>query len=449
MKKILYFFPFLFLLFSCSTTIPRWIENKPDVRGKIVYVIKGEGKDKEEAKDDCIKNIISTLENDLGLSLSSSSYRELYSFKALKDPSSTIEGEYFEKDGEKIICYIRLDVDESEFYYLRNPIFYEINSRDSKIEVKLEEAIECYKNNKDMDAVERVLEAILISSEGETSDEFSSENLLSRVIEYLDKLVLGGSSGKNGKVLIKMQRDKGVFKSGVENAFISVKYHQGVIDSDGVEEREYILLTDSDGKAEYKKLNPYSLFTDEIEVLPYINRDLLYRISLVTPKDFLKPLYDKMESKKITIPVEYKAKINSDDVIILYSEHDANGKEREKEYIPSSLLKTFLKLFLSCPRIEKGDGDDEEEVLKNGVEDYPGYKKYIILRSGITSFDTISPYIYARSEGSILVYDKKSGEKKMVDTLYFASSSENKDEAEDGAMEMLSEIIAFRVLEEF
>lgn len=449
MKKIAPLFLFLLFLISCSTTRPFWLDNPSSEKGKINYVVKGSGEGEESAREDAINNIISRLEEDLATPLPYSAFRELYSFKYLKTPSSIIKNEFLTTEDGKTTLYINLEVDEKEFSSYKNPILSEINERDGRIEEKLSQSLDEYKNNKDLLSITSILEGILISSEGEVSKENECEKLLKAALEKLDKLYISVKNVKNtDDISLTLSRKKGIFNPKVEDGYLLVKYNQMAPNTEK-EEREYILRTDSDGNAVYKRMNPYSLYKDKLKIYPYIDRDLLYKIELSLGEDFLIPLYEKIESKAVEYEVEYHTEVDLDEVIILYSEHDISGEESKDVYIPLSINRVFNGVFLLPPRVERGEGEDEEEILKNALDDYEGYNFYIVLRSGVTSYDIIDNKYYARSEGNAIFYNKEKDEKKTISDLHFVSPSDSEKEAGERSLKMIGEVIAFRVLGEF
>ena len=221
------------LLFSCTTLDtglrPSWIDKAPEIPGEKVFIASGNGKSEVEARSNAVLSALSQMGSEIGYDIEDKYFRELFSSLVIEDLGARIADEYsWQIDGEWTV-YVAVTASEEVFEGAKSPEFLEIQNRAKDISLLLSQSLEAYKNNKDMEAVEKILQGALIALSGEVkNDEYSAESLFDKAIKYLNNLrienVKPSRDTPSGSLEFRVVRTKGLMYPVVEDAVVECSY---------------------------------------------------------------------------------------------------------------------------------------------------------------------------------------------------------------------------------
>lgn len=416
MKRVIVIFAFLLLLISCSTldkgTVPSWVSSEPRILGSVVFVGHGEGPTKDAARTDSYDNVLSKMGDMLGRNLSSLYLRELLSKKSISDLSTSVEGEYIYKENDKYISYVMTVTPNRIFNDSRSPEYLALLDRESRIKTKLNESIARYSENRDIDAIDSLLDAIIISAEGDVNNpDYFKDALRDKAIEYISKIKISVENKRSGKdeCTVKVKRDKGLFSPAIVSGYIESRYN--AVNSDGNSISEYFVSkTDKKGKFIFKRTNPYVLFSSSFKFTPYLDKEKLDKIERYIDEDFLTPLYDALE--KVTLSYDYRRKADLSSWAISISSYDLNGNLLNKDTMFTPLDNQMKLAGIDSFSVIEGYGEESEEdyeVLRRVFEDR---ELYFVLRSGVVDISSSSAKSYVRIDSSLTLYDRDGNEIK-------------------------------------
>lgn len=461
MKKSIILILSIFLLFSCSSFqdlvnqdmggLPSWISNPPIRRDRVGFVSSGTGYTEAEARNDAYKNCLYTVSSDLGLDVYTLYYRELSTTGNIKSLDARTDRTYFNPVvSGKSTCYILVTFDQELYEQTRTEEFSLQKERREKIAQKLEEANKAYRENRDFDAYTAMLEAILISFEGDNGNpEYSSSRLLDEAIYYLSPLEINVTRNRNdASATIRVTRNRGILSPAVVGAPIKGEYVMrntlGEMSRNSVE-----AVTDKKGRYYFNSTNPYILRTGQITFSLFDANDYLGQIDRVAPLGFTKELHSLLEEKSVSYSYDIQDKERELDLDVLIVEYDERGMERGTSDALSS-FNTYMQECQVSLSASEGVGEEEEDVYNAYLSSGKVNKLLAIIRIGISeSIYTDSKYI-VKVESYLTIYDNETGQMiysdDSVDAIGYGG---DKKSAERDAFSQAGRIIASLLLIDF
>lgn len=443
------------LLFSCAsvTTLlqPEWTVNTPKIVGSVVYVGHGIGDTQDNAKDRAYLEILSQLGSDLGYDIASVHFRELISTDEIESLSTYITDQYvYQQSNGEWHYYVMARTSQSALLDSRSPEYISLMQREASISEKLEESLELYKENKDIDAINKVLEALVISLDGDVNNpEYTPESLLDKAIGYADNLKITLSKEERDAigVTVKVKRTKGFFYPVVEYANIKASYQ--MMNTEGaLIPSTFACRTDNRGRFRYTNTNPYTVREGDIVFSISLSSELLNEIAYKAGNDFTNRLLDVLDSKSVVYSYSAKSPYSQKDTLIVYALYDEDGNTIFYDSFEKALRDYFKKARLEEFPIVQEEGDEFEDIYYTLIEKYPQYKYFVIIRAGVVGFVATPTEIHARSDGRVAFYDKSSEEAFLIQDSYMVGCGEDYYSASENALEKEARIIAGRLLEE-
>ena len=420
MKKFLLFLCLVLSLTSCASFqefvnpeidgMPSWVRNPPIRRDRTGFVARGMGKTEEEARQDAIKNFLQKVSGDLGIDAYNLYFRELSQTGRISALGGTTDRTYYENrvSGESAY-FILVTFDSVTYESFRTEEHALMKEREARIEKALKNANLAYRENRDFDSFECVLEALLISFEGDVSiPDYMPAELLDEAIYYLKPLKLKVKQTANepsGE--IRVIRDKGVLSPSVTAAPIRGTYvmrntlgKEEIIDVHAV--------TDNKGLYYFNSTNPYILRNGEISFSLRDSSGTLAQIDAVAPKGFTDPLHELLESKKVswTYDVRDSAEERGLDVIIV--EYDEMGNERQE----FSSIDPFNAYMDECQvglHSKAGSGEEEEDVYENYINSGSVNETVAVIRIGVAETERAGERFVVRVEAHFSIFDNRTG----------------------------------------
>ena len=460
MKKAFLVFSVLFslLLFSCTTLTyserPSWIDAVPEIPGEKVFVASGMGNSEVEARSNAVLSALSQMGEEIGYSLEEKYFRELFSSLVISDLGARIADEYsWEIDGEWTVFVAVTAMDET-FEGARSPEFLEIQKREEEISSLLSSSLDAYKNNRDMEAVEDILQAALISLSGDVkNEEYSPEVLFEKAIKYLSNLrienVKPSRDTSSSSLEFRVQRTKGLLYPMVENALVECSY-SAISLSGEIENLSHLSRTNAKGRFVMNRTNPYALHEGNIKISVHIDDDLMFNLSLKAPKELMASLNKAIDDGSLEYSYSFPPRQDISSVVIALAEYNYDGSMRKEDGALKSVLENLFALQgISFETIVFAEGEEESDNIEALLSQYSHMEKIYVIRMGVVSRINIDDKVYSRAEGKIIEINPSISEKNDVSAFHACVSGSSEKEADENTLEKLSQVICGFLLGEF
>ena len=460
MKKAFLVFSVLFslLLFSCTTLTyserPSWIDAVPEIPGEKVFVASGMGNSEVEARSNAVLSALSQMGEEIGYSLEEKYFRELFSSLVISDLGARIADEYsWEIDGEWTVFVAVTAMDET-FEGARSPEFLEIQKREEEISSLLSSSLDAYKNNRDMEAVEDILQAALISLSGDVkNEEYSPEVLFEKAIKYLSNLrienVKPSRDTSSSSLEFRVQRTKGLLYPMVENALVECSY-SAISLSGEIENLSHLSRTNAKGRFVMNRTNPYALHEGNIKISVHIDDDLMFNLSLKAPKELMASLNKAIDDGSLEYSYSFPPRQDISSVVIALAEYNYDGSMRKEDGALKSVLENLFALQgISFETIVFAEGEEESDNIEALLSQYSHMEKIYVIRMGVVSRINIDDKVYSRAEGKIIEINPSISEKNDVSAFHACVSGSSEKEADENTLEKLSRVICGFLLGEF
>ena len=460
MKKAFLVFSILFscLLFSCTTIVdserPSWIDAVPEIPGEKVFVASGMGNSEVEARSNAVLSALSQMGEEIGYSLEEKYFRELFSSLVISDLGARIADEYsWEIDGEWTVFVAVTAMDET-FEGARSPEFLEIQKREEEISSLLSSSLDAYKNNRDMEAVEDILQAALISLSGDVkNEEYSPEVLFEKAIKYLSNLrienVKPSRDTSSSSLEFRVQRTKGLLYPMVENALVECSY-SAISLSGEIENLSHLSRTNAKGRFVMNRTNPYALHEGNIKISVHIDDDLMFNLSLKAPKELMASLNKAIDDGSLEYSYSFPPSQDISSVVIALAEYNYDGSMRKEDGALKSVLENLFALQgISFETIVFAVGEEESDNIEALLSQYSHREKIYVIRMGVVSRINIDDKVYSRAEGKIIEINPSTSERNDVSAFHTCVSGASEKEADENTLEKLSRVICGFLLGEF
>ena len=449
---------FSLLLFSCTTVEslgrPSWIDSVPEIPGEKVFVSSGSGSSEVEARSNAVLSVLSQMGEEIGYSLEGKYFRELFSSLVIEDLGARIADEYsWEIDGEWTV-YVAVTASDETFNEARSPEFLEIQKREEEIQKLLSESLEAYKDNRDMEAVEKILNAALISLSGEIkNEEYSPDALFDQAIGYITNLriesVKPSRDTPSGSLEYRVVRTKGLMYPVVEDAVVECRYSAISIEGE-IETFSHLARTNGKGRFVANRTNPYSLHEGEIKISMHIDDDLMFNLSLKAPEYLMNRLKDSVEEGSFVYSYSFAPRQDTSSVVVALAEYNFDGSLRvEDGVLKEVLVDMFASQGITLENIVYAEGEEENDNIESLLPEYSHMNKIYIIRMGVVSRIPIGDKVYSRTEGRIIEITPSTMERNDVTSLHYCASGKDEREADENTILKQAQIICGFLLGEF
>lgn len=446
------------LIVSCttieSTDRPSWIDIVPEIPGEKVFVASGNGNSEVEARSNAVLSVLEKMGDEIGYSLEDKYFRELFSSLKIEDLGARIADEYsWDIDGYWTV-YVAVTALDETFESARSPIFLETQKREEQIQNLLDEALDSYKNNKDMEAVEKVLEAALVSLSGEIrNEEYSTEALFDKAVNYISNLrienVKPSRDTPAGSLEYRVVRTKGLMYPVVEEAIVECSYTALSIDGN-TDTFSHLAKTNNKGRFVLNRTNPYALHDGDIKISMHIDDDLMFNLSLKAPAELMKRLGNALEEGSLVYSYSFQSRQDTSSVVIALAEYNFDGSLRTDDGVLKSILEEVLaSQGVTVENIIYAEGEEENDNIESILPKYSQMDKIYIIRMGVVSRIDIGDKVYSRTEGMIIKIVPSTMEREDITSFHYCASGSNEKEADENALFNQAQIISGFLLGEF
>ncbi len=457
MKKMVFLLGTLMLFSSCRSLVtsisnrPQWIDTPPYFALSTAFVGEGEGESEEDAKINAYLDAIEKMGEEVQLDYKNVYFSELYNTSRIQEFSTIIYDSYSEEtDG--IWHYYVLTVSNTQRLIEARSISYnERVDRETRLTFLVDKALEYYKDNRDVDAVNTLLEAVLVTMEGEiTKEEYSTEVLVQRIEKYISQIEFSVDERERGSNLcaFKIQRNKGILKSAVEGASCKVIYPS--LDPDGnILRLPYSVKSNEKGIVTVNETNAYSLKKGVVSITIDVDEDIIKNIDRVAGEELLRGVKSLIES--ITFSAEYSEDetYSEGEAVIALALYGYDGGRIDIEVGRKIISSMCAALYLDDVTVVEAEGEDEEETLQFLKDKYGDRFVIYMVRIGVVDRIHTLGLWYTKTEGNIVKITPSRIVRDGYKTMQYSSVSSTEAPDDEKALENQIRLTVGFVLGEF
>ena len=236
------------LLESAYTGVPSWALMKPEEKDRIFFVSSSGAESSSQRYNENYRQLLSQISQELGYEVTGTYYRELSTLGTISDLGLRISAV---KENEGIL-YMLAEAESAVFETKRSAEYIAEKDRRERLEALSEDAMEYYKSNNDIAALDAWIRAAEVLSEGPVPG-YSAEEFLSKAAEIAKniKFTITDRAPEKGECTLIVSRDRGVLSPRVTEAPILVTIQ--VHDHDDVfYSFSYREVTGEDGRVAFK-----------------------------------------------------------------------------------------------------------------------------------------------------------------------------------------------------
>ena len=361
---------FLLVFSSCSSIttligndlsgLPSWVSNPPEDRFRISFVGFGSSDSAEGARQSALRDVLGRISQSIGRDAYTLYYREIASTGRIESLGGNVERNYQTRgvDGE-YRHYLLLTLDDELYQKERSEEYGKMVERDGRIDGFLSEAVAFYRENRDVDAFDSVLDALLVTLEGDVLErDHESGRLLDVLLTYLDRMMLDASVDSNGNIEVSLERRHGILHPPIVDAPVRIRYtRSGIFSSSGI--GEMVMRTNDDGRYVFSSSNPYIVRGGDLMISIDLDYSKLERIEEGLGESFLSPLWALIDEKVIFMNFEGDDEEGAMKVFAI--ESDSHGIPLDWNVAVDGMNEYFKSTGVEID-VEKGTGEDEEMV---------------------------------------------------------------------------------------
>lgn len=431
MKKILLTFLFVVLLVSCSTlekdvTKPSWVDNPPFSILSTVIVGKGAGESEEAADEAAYLCILSTLSEKAGVDYTEKYYEELSLTDRISAFDTTVTTKYRTFLDGVYYTYLLSTTDTVRLQEVSAADYNFIAEREQKVKDKVSESLSYYKENRDVDAVGSLLEAVELSLEYEmTDDDYKTPHLVERLEKYVSQIkfeFIGRTSETEGEIGFRIYRAQGIMYPSVEKAGVKIIYPSITRGGDVI----YLPLSamsDENGIVKVNKTNAYSLKNGTMSIVIDVDEDIIKRIDEKAGDALLASFKALLEENVLSSAYSEEETYDSGEAVIAVALFGYDGSRIDITDALSTILDMADTLGLSSVSVVEAEGEEEEETLSYLKERYSSTAVIYMVRVGIVDrVHTLGTW-YTKTEGKIIKIDNRNSTTEEYKTMQCSTAS--------------------------
>ncbi len=350
------------MLESAYTGVPAWALMKPEAKGYVYFVSSSDAESSSQRYNENYRELLTLISEELGYEVTGTYYRELSTLGTISDLGLRIK-EQKENEG---ILYMLAEADESIFETMRSSEYIAEKDRRLRIEALSDEAMEFYRTNNDIAALDAWIRAADVLSEGPVTG-YSAEEFLSKAADIAKniKFRIADRSPEKGECTLIVSRDKGVLSPRVTGApiLVTIQVHDH---DDSFYSFSYREVTGEDGKVSFFKKYPRMADIGTVE----------FSLDLSTQDITYEPLIREIEDTKISFDYAIESRIAREGIVIAFSEYDENGEELSSSWSEKAFVSYLEKDGISVT-VASISGSEWESVLSEARGRFAD-KKYII-----------------------------------------------------------------------
>lgn len=455
-RAYLLFILMIIFLSSCRSLVtteeerPEWIDTPPFVALSTSFVGEGEGETEEDAIVNAYLDVIEKMGEEVELDNKNKYFSELYNTSRIQEFSTIVSDSYAEVEDGVWHYYVLTLSNTARLSEARSSDYSERIEREMRITELVTSSLDYYKANRDVDAVNTLLEAVLVSLEGEiTLSEYSTEKLVARIEKYVSQIEFSVDERVSGTSLctFRIYRNKGILKSAVENGACSVTYPS--LDPDGnIVRLPYLVQSNEKGIVTVNKTNAYSLKKGTMTITIDVDEDIIDSIDKIAGEDLLSGVKSLIASTSFSAEYSEKETYSKGEALIALALYGYDGGSIDIEKGREIITSMCDSLLLERVDVVEAEGEDEEEALQFLEDNYGGRVVYMVRIGIVDRVHTLGLW-YTKTEGNIVKITPSGIIRDGYKTMQYSSLSSTETPDDEAALENQIRLTAGFVLGEF
>ncbi len=457
MKKTFLFLSIMLLLISCSTLEndekrPSWVDNPPLSILSTVIVGKGEGETEEKADEEAYLSILSALSDKAGVDYSTKYYEELSLTERISAFDTVVTTKYHTTSDGVVYSYMLSTTDTMRLQEVSAADYAVLAGREQKVKDKVSESLSYYRENRDVDAINSLLEAVELSLEGEITDEnYTTETLVERLERYVSQIefdYIGRSKKTDWETGFRIYRSKGIMYPSVEYAKVKVIY-PSLNASGEIIYLVYSALSDENGIVKVNKTNAYSLKKGEMSIVIDVDEDTIKRIDEKTDGALLSSFKSLLKETVLTAQYSEDELYGPGEAVIAIALSLYDGSRVDITDAAERVEAMAAAMGLENVTVVEAEGEEEEEALSFLNERYSSTSVIYMIRIGVVERVYTLGTWYIKTEGKIIRIDNRSGTSEEYKTMQYSTAVDGETPDDEKALTNQIRLTVSFVLGEF
>lgn len=403
MKKILCIFSLALIIFltSCQSffvsSIPTWSITKPKDTNKWVYFVgKGEDKDPQLAKNKAYLDALQASAEFVGAEVVETYYRELFDTDAIAQFGMTVSKQYQTTVEDIVEYYVLFKASRRSIESNWSEDYKKILAHEEEIKTLLADSVEDYKNNNDVESVNKILKALARSLTFDIkNEELKSSVILEKALLQLSQIEINIKkyNPRTAEAEVKLTRKYGILHPPVKNAIVNASFMTYEPLASQIPS-SIVYMTDNKGRFTFSPINPYFVKKGQVTFLLDMESEL-YNLSLVAPKEYLENLEQVISNIRVSFDYELEQKNSSEKVGISLTEYREDGQRLFSNYAQDTFISYFNTENTNLTTITLNE-EEFDFILEEVKENYPEIKYLIWGRVGVLDNTVVDDeYMYS------------------------------------------------------
>lgn len=457
MKKIILSLFIILLLSSCSTlkkdaSRPSWVDNPPLSILSTVIVGKGEGETESRADEEAYRSILSSLSEKAGVDYSGKYYEELSLTDRISAFDTVVTTKYQTAQDGVFYSYMLSTTDTLRLQEVSASDYAVLAEREQKVKDKVSESLAYYRENRDVDAINSLLEAVELSLDGEITDEsLSTEVLVERLEKYVSQIefeYIGRTRKTDWEPGFRIYRSKGIMYPSVEYAEVKIIY-PSINASGEVVYLPYSAMSDENGIVKVNKTNAYSLKKGEMSIVINVDEDTVRRIDEKAGGDLLSSFRDLLSRTVLRAEYSEDEVYSSGEAVIAIALSGYDGSRVDITEAADTVARMAAAMGLDNVTVVEAEGEEEEEALSFLGERYSSTSVIYMIRIGVVErVHTLGTW-YIKTEGKIIKIDNRRRTNEEYKTMQYSTAVDGEEPDDEKALTNQIRLTVSFVLGEF
>lgn len=422
MKKLGYVLVIILLLLlpSCTSIknaiqadledVPIWIIKQPTRKNMQYFIGQGKGETLKEAENNAHQNLLDNVSLYLGQDISEQFYRQFTLNDSVVELDLIIERTEERVSQDSFAVYFLASAITTTLDKFRSDEFKAILHAENNIERLLAEALEAFKENKDILTIEKYLEAVELALTNDIQkEEYKADILLEKATEYLSNITLTLSRAKPdlGSVSVRVRRSRFLLDSPIVDsnvkAYFTLHDHRN-----SFVEVSNVFLTNIEGYVHFVPVNKN--MTREGIVHFFIDIDeSITRIEKIAPLGYMDEFKALLESKAASFEYKIPSRLANTTLLVFIAEFDIDGNKLPTTLVQDTMLSYVASEGVSVNLVTSAEEEDEF-IIEDIQMNYPEAKYLLMGRAGEVDFFDEGEEIFLLIEGHISLIDLQTGQ---------------------------------------
>ncbi len=444
---------FLFVLSSCGTAgavirsnfegIPVWyyIPDSQVKSGRSVFIGEGKAPSQRQAKLLAYSNLAENLGNYFGTELSDEYYRELTVFQTIEDVDLAVSDSYSFMEGGLYKVILRATANTELIEKSRSESALQKQKNLEEINGLVGEAVELMKEGLDFLAIEKYMDAMLLSYGNADVDSFYSfDELLKECLLILNSVSLNVSFANPSRASCRLEAlvTEGKITSPAVSCPVLASFKALNVNGETYDD-SFNYRTSDLGYIDFSPAN-YSIVRNGTVVFALDYEDRISVLESKVGKETVKELRKAFEEKKVRFDYEL---VYTDKVVgLVVMDFNSSGEEQNPSFSEKYFRRKFEESGIKTKVVDYNSLMDDLDMLDEYSANQDGNGYLFISRiTEIDSFKSETGTFVVSCEGSFSIFDTKDKELLESSGIVFSTGfGKTEEEATEQSFENLADL---------